>query len=129
MVGITLTVVVIAGLIEFVDDAASSGNPVKPTSESIAVGRSLFLRNCSVCHGDTGRGDGPLAATLDVPPTDFRVHIPFHSDEFFFLVMTNGFGNVMPSFGEQLSEEERWHILNFLQSEFGIDAQASEEVE
>ena len=129
MVGLTLTVVVIAGLIEFVDDAASSGNPVKPTSESIAVGRSLFLRNCSVCHGDTGRGDGPLAATLDVPPTDFRVHIPFHSDEFFFLVMTNGFGNVMPSFGEQLSEEERWHILNFLQSEFGIDAQTSGEVE
>ena len=129
MVGLTLTVVVIAGLIEFVDDVASSGNPVKPTSESIAVGRSLFLRNCSVCHGDTGRGDGPLAATLDVPPTDFRVHIPFHSDEFFFLVMTNGFGNVMPSFGEQLSEEERWHILNFLQSEFGIDAQTSGEVE
>lgn len=129
MVGITLTVVVITGLIEFVDDASSSGNPVKPTSESIAVGRSLFLRNCSVCHGDTGRGDGPLAATLDVPPTDFRVHIPFHSDEFFFLVMTNGFGNVMPSFGEQLSEEERWHILNFLQSEFGIDAQTSEEAE
>ena len=129
MVGITLTVVVIAGLIEFVDDAASSGNPVKSTGESIAVGRSLFLRNCSVCHGDTGRGDGPLAATLDVPPTDFRVHIPFHSDEFFFLVMTNGFGNVMPSFGDQLSEEERWHILNFLQSEFGIDAQTSGEVE
>ena len=43
--------------------------------------------------------------------------------------MTNGFGNVMPSFGEQLSEEERWHILNFLQSEFGIDAQTSGEVE
>ncbi|MFQ5880628.1 MAG: c-type cytochrome, partial [Dehalococcoidia bacterium] len=122
VLGLALTVGVISGIIEFMEEVTPSGNPIEPTAQSIAIGRTLFLQNCAVCHGDTGRGDGPLAETLEVPPADFRIHIPFHSDEFFFLVMTNGFGRVMPAFGDQLTEEERWHILNFLQSEFGIEA-------
>jgi mono/diheme cytochrome c family protein len=25
----------------------------------------------------------------------------------------------MPAFGSQLSEEDRWHVLNYLRSQFG----------
>ena len=28
------------------------------------------MENCVSCHGDTGRGDGPLATDLGVPPAD-----------------------------------------------------------
>ncbi|MFQ5808231.1 MAG: CopD family protein [Armatimonadota bacterium] len=104
-----------------------AGNPIASTSESIAVGRTLYAQNCMSCHGQNGRGDGPLAPTLSVPPADFRVHIPYHQDDFFFRVMTNGLGTIMPSFGAQLTEEERWHLLNFLQSEYGAEAQQSEQ--
>ena len=32
--------------------------------------RSLFLRYCAECHGETGHGDGPAAADLQPPPAD-----------------------------------------------------------
>lgn len=28
------------------------------------------MENCASCHGDTGRGDGPLATDLGVPAAD-----------------------------------------------------------
>jgi len=35
-------------------------------------GRRLYQeRGCAVCHGATGRGDGPSARRLDVRPRDF----------------------------------------------------------
>ncbi|HEY5640079.1 MAG TPA: CopD family protein, partial [Dehalococcoidia bacterium] len=90
---------------------------------SIAAGRVLYAANCQQCHGPDGRGDGPLADSLDVRPADFRIHIPFHQDSFFFNVIQNGLGSIMPGFGNQLSEDETWNLINFLQSEFGIDTQ------
>jgi mono/diheme cytochrome c family protein len=95
------------------------GNPIKPTAESIAMGRQLYENNCQQCHGPDGRGDGPLADTLPVAPSDYRIHVPVHGDEFLFGVITNGLGSVMPAFGDQLTEDERWHLINFLRSEFG----------
>jgi putative copper resistance protein D len=100
-------------------DETVEGNPIEPTSESIAMGRQLYDNNCQQCHGPNGDGKGPLAPTLPVAPSDYRIHIPFHDDEFLFGVITNGLGSVMPSFGDQLTEEQRWHLINFLRSEFG----------
>jgi len=117
---IGVAVVVISLLPE---DAETSGNPIEPTATSIAIGRGLFEANCIQCHGVDGRGDGPLANTLPSRPADFRLHIPIHADSFFFTVMTHGLGSVMPAFGDQLTEDERWHLLNFLKSEFGLEAQ------
>ena len=97
------------------------------TPESIAAGRVLYDANCQQCHGPDGRGDGPLAEGLPLPPADFRVHIPFHQDSFFFNVIQNGLGTIMPGFGEQLAEDETWNLIHFLQSEFGIDAQQADD--
>ena len=38
----------------------------------IARGRDLYRANCSSCHGDEGRGDGPSALTLTVKPRNFH---------------------------------------------------------
>ncbi len=32
--------------------------------------RQLYLRSCASCHGVDGRGDGPVAPALVVPPAD-----------------------------------------------------------
>ena len=35
------------------------------------AGKAVYLQNCSSCHGDTGKGDGPTGAALPVKPRDF----------------------------------------------------------
>ena len=35
-----------------------------------AGGAALFTRYCATCHGLQGRGDGPTATIISIPPTD-----------------------------------------------------------
>lgn len=40
---------------------------------TVREGRDLYAENgCGGCHGSTGRGDGPVAATLEPRPRDFH---------------------------------------------------------
>src|ERR1039458_5063223 len=40
--------------------------PVHPTTS--VAGKDLYREYCAVCHGTTGKGDGPAASALKVPP-------------------------------------------------------------
>jgi mono/diheme cytochrome c family protein len=42
-----------------------------PRSEAPARGEPVYQQLCASCHGRYGRGDGPLAGTLQVPLPDF----------------------------------------------------------
>lgn len=52
---------------------AERANPVPATSESIARGKKLYIKNCVSCHGKTGVGNGPAAADLKVHPGDLTL--------------------------------------------------------
>ena len=43
-------------------------NPEPATPESIARGRKMFETYCVLCHGDAGRGDGPVSEKFLKPP-------------------------------------------------------------
>lgn len=45
--------------------------PIQPTSA--ASGEEMYTSYCAACHGRDGKGDGPAAAALKVPPTDLTV--------------------------------------------------------
>jgi mono/diheme cytochrome c family protein len=42
--------------------------PVKTTSPT--SGKEMYTSYCAVCHGQDGKGNGPAAQALKVPPTD-----------------------------------------------------------
>ncbi|WP_289155296.1 c-type cytochrome [uncultured Salipiger sp.] len=74
-------------------------------------GRALFLEYCSVCHGESARGDGEMARAMSTPPKDLTLIALRHGDSFpraKVLSMIDGYarsdldGPGMPEFGELL---------------------------
>ena len=42
--------------------------PIRPTS--LTSGQEMYATYCAVCHGNDGKGGGPAADALKVPPPD-----------------------------------------------------------
>jgi putative copper export protein len=94
-------------------------NPIQASAESIAKGQGIFSESCMICHGTTGKGDGPSGVTLNPRPPDLQLHMfpGVHTDGQLFDWVTNGFPNTaMPAFGKDYSEEDRWHVINFIRT-------------
>jgi mono/diheme cytochrome c family protein len=45
--------------------------PIRMTSAASA--QEMYANYCAVCHGTSGKGDGPAAAALKTPPPDLTV--------------------------------------------------------
>ena len=97
--------------------AASGTNPVPATAEAIEAGRLLYQQQCATCHGASGLGDGPQAATLKPPPADLRLHVPLHPDSQTYAFISGGFpGSAMPAFAGRLTETQMWNLVHYLRS-------------
>lgn len=78
---------------------------------------ALYAENCSSCHGVEGRGNGPRAKELDPPPADFTdpARVEPVAPYVFYNAITFGIPNTgMPSFGESLTDEQRWDLAFYL---------------
>ena len=100
------------------DVAARQPNPVRATRESVALGRQHFQTFCAPCHGPEGKGgvSGPVAARF-IPPPDLS-NAELHrqrTDGYWHSYIVVG-GAIMPAYGEALSSQEAWHVVNFLRS-------------
>jgi putative copper export protein/mono/diheme cytochrome c family protein len=97
-------------------------SPTEFAATAIVHGAKLFAANCSVCHGSEGRGDGPAAKALPLPPADLTAeHFWAHSDGELFWYISHGIeawdGHAaMPGFGGVLSSEARWDLIDFLRA-------------
>jgi len=99
-------------------EAKARRNPYVADETSLAVGRRAYEKHCLPCHGEKGEGDGPLAAGLRATPASFnRPYMGNIPDGELFWIISNGLpGTEMPAFGDQLSEEQRWHLVNYARS-------------
>ena len=97
-------------------------SPTGFAATSIAAGAALYPAQCAACHGAEGRGDGPLAAGLAVPPADLTAgHLWAHVDGEMFWWLSNGIegpagDRVMPGFADALSAEQRWALIDFVRA-------------
>jgi mono/diheme cytochrome c family protein len=91
-------------------------NPVPADDVSLQRGKILYNIHCELCHGDTGRGNGPLAKYFSRTPQNLIG--PEASAEFdgsVYLSMLQGFGE-MPSVAENLTVRERWDVINYIRT-------------
>jgi mono/diheme cytochrome c family protein len=86
--------------------------------DTVAQGQELYQANCAGCHGATGQGNGPEAAGLSAPPTDFADQelMASRSAEQLFEAISAGLGPDMPAYADQLDEAQRWALTAFLRS-------------
>lgn len=85
---------------------------------SVAAGLDLYGRHCVACHGAAGRGDGPAGAGLPKRPADLTApHTGDHTAGDLYWWLTHGIPRSgMPPFGQQLSEDDRWDLINYLRA-------------
>lgn len=102
----------------------------------------IYGQNCSVCHGDTAKGNGPLSRTLNPQPFNFqnRKALAEQTDEFLFWRISEGgqFRKIpksvqdtmsrqalslyvhqwsaMPSWRGILTEDQRWMLVDGVRS-------------
>ena len=94
-----------------------------PQSTAFDSGRHLFAVNCSMCHGQGAKGDGPVVLKLKetygyqpvVDPPDLTrtpvttIDLILQSKQRFF-----GPDTVMPPFGKLLSADQRLAIIEYI---------------
>jgi mono/diheme cytochrome c family protein len=88
-----------------------------------AEGRKYYATYCSGCHGESGKGDGPVAESLPVKPANHTDGAAMKqlSDKFLLEIISKGGGAVgkspfMPAWGSQLREKQIRDIIAHLRS-------------
>ena len=97
------------------------------TAERIKAGQEVFNRvECWKCHGVTGRGNGPSAATLTddlgapIKPYNFHDETRFkcgETDEDLYKIFMTGLdGTPMPSWSDNIKPDEAWDLVFYLRT-------------
>lgn len=86
-----------------------------------AKGKESYNQICAMCHGETGKGDGVAAASLDPKPRDLSSgeYVSTLTDEHIFKVIKEGGesvgkSNLMPAWGAVLSDDKIWDVVAYL---------------
>ncbi|MGO1267894.1 MAG: FTR1 family protein [Pseudomonas bubulae] len=80
-------------------------------------GAPLYAQHCSVCHGETGAGDGPASVGMTPPPANLRDAQRLDRLSLYAIYNTLGLGvegTDMPSFSDQLDERQRWDLATYI---------------
>lgn len=102
-------------------DADKTINPIATSSESIAKGKEIYFAragNCVFCHGESGAGNAENLPQLRRKPADLsnKERMTKITDGEVFWKITTGIPGIMPEREKQLTEEERWHVVNYVRT-------------
>ncbi len=102
-------------------EARALVSPFPDSLEMLAKGKALYegKGTCVNCHGQSGAGDGPVAASLNPAPRNFHQHGFWRhrtEGEIFWVIKYGSPGTSMIGFGEQLTDDEIWTIIQYERS-------------
>ncbi|MBC7465575.1 MAG: cytochrome c [Bdellovibrio sp.] len=101
-----------AGAVKF--DLTSVKEPWVSTPEVVTAGQKIFKANCAVCHGEKGDLVGGIANARNLVEGQWKMGA---GEIAHFKVLQNGLpGTQMASFKAQLKANERWAVVNFINS-------------
>ncbi len=112
-------------------ERSTAENPVPFTEDSVALGKNLFEKTCSICHGTDGRGNPSVDKRLKdewgnrIWPRDLTKPWTWRVTEIaedtegtirnIFTRLSVGIpGTPMPAHEDKIDEEDRWHIANYV---------------
>ncbi|MDH3588209.1 MAG: cytochrome c [Gammaproteobacteria bacterium] len=93
-------------------------SPVPTSPESVARGKEIYDVHCTVCHGSEGKGDGTVGKKFVPPPMDLSTdYVQLQGEGQIYYTITHG-GLAMPFYRDAIKEIDRWHVINYIKSEF-----------
>ena len=90
-------------------------------SETAEESRRLYAENCSVCHGDDGRGAKWTLRNMNPPPRNFTLPAAARELDRDYMLRTVTYGKAntaMPGFETQLSSEQIGKIVDYVRGAF-----------
>jgi cbb3-type cytochrome oxidase cytochrome c subunit len=104
---------------EMRDEWARIAKNVDTNNSAISnSGRGIYMQNCAVCHGVTGRGNGPVSSSMIKKPANFtRPYFKAYKDSLWYWRVKEGVaGTRMPRWGRSLSEQQMAYLVAFLKT-------------
>jgi mono/diheme cytochrome c family protein len=95
-------------------------NPVELSIDALDRGKAIFVRECMVCHGDAGRGQGPYRAELQPGPPDFGDggYADYTDADYYWRISEGVPWSAMPAWKLQYAEEDRWAVVHYIRTMF-----------
>ena len=91
-------------------------NPQRSNPKALAEGKKVYDKFCWVCHGLTGKGDGPGAVNLNPQPADHTSTIvQDQSDGALYWKISKGRGQMTP-YERTLNKTQRWQLVVYIRS-------------
>ena len=99
-------------------EARALKSPFLNSAEVIEQGKAVYhgKGTCFNCHGVNGDGNGPAAAKLNPAPRNFQHHgfWRHHTEgELFWVIKHGSPGTAMIGFGQVLSDDEIWALIQY----------------
>ncbi len=92
-------------------------------NQTIKSGQELYLAACASCHGADGRGESQVIVGFDTPLPDFTdCQFASREPDADWIIVAHeggpvrGFSEMMPAFGEALTEDELQRIISFIRN-------------